>query len=186
MRHNFNGSRRNFLQFGMSAAAGLAATPVWAAVPHITGLRDLAFYNLHTDEKLNVTYWRDGRYDRAACHQINRILRDHYSGDVYPDECVSLMDLLYDLQRRTGNHGRIEVVSGYRSPETNMILAQMSDGVARQSYHTRGMAIDIRMPGTSRDENLSHGSEHAPRRCRLLSRFRIRACRCRAGENVVI
>jgi uncharacterized protein YcbK (DUF882 family) len=148
MKNIFNGSRRRFLQCGMSAAAGLVATPVWAVVPHCSGLRNLAFHNLHTDEKLNVTYWHDGKYDRAACHKINHILRDHYSGDVYPMN-VRLMDLLYDLQRRTSNHGTIEIISGYRSPKTNMMLASMSDGVARQSYHTRGMAIDIRMPGTS-------------------------------------
>jgi uncharacterized protein YcbK (DUF882 family) len=148
MKNIFNGSRRSFLQLGISAAAGLVATPVCAAVPHITGLRGLAFYNLHTDEKLNVTYWRDGKYDRAACSQINHILRDHYSGDAYPMN-VGLMDLLYDLQHRVSNHGTIEIISGYRSPRTNMMLASMSDGVARQSYHTRGMAIDIRMPGTS-------------------------------------
>ena len=59
------------------------------------------------------------------------------------------MDLLHDLQARLGNHSAIEIISGYRSPKTNMHLAQLSDGVARRSYHTQGMAIDLRMPGTS-------------------------------------
>ena len=144
----FNAPRRRFLQLGLSTVAGLAAVPALAAVPDLKGLRGLVFYNLHTDEKLHVTYWRDGRYDRAAFGKIDRVLRDHYSGDTHPMN-ARLMDLLFDLQHRTGNHGPIEVVSAYRSPRTNMMLAQMSDGVARQSYHTRGMAIDLRMPGTS-------------------------------------
>src|ERR1700722_9348670 len=143
----FNAPRRRFLQLGLSTVAGLAAVPALAAVPDLKGLRGLVFYNLHTDEKLHVTYWRDGRYDRHAFEKINHILRDHYSGDVYPIN-ARLMDLLYDLRRKTGNCGRIEIISGYRSPATNMALAQMTDGVAKRSYHTRGMAIDLRMPGT--------------------------------------
>jgi uncharacterized protein YcbK (DUF882 family) len=147
MTQLFNGTRRSFLHLGLTAMAGFAATPVLAAVPRFKGLRGLAFHNLHTDERLNVTYWRDGKYDRAACEKINHVLRDHYSGDVYPIN-PRLMDALYDLQNRLGNHGGIEVISGYRSPRTNMMLARMSDGVARRSYHTKGMAVDVRMPGT--------------------------------------
>ncbi|MGE3624393.1 MAG: YcbK family protein, partial [Bdellovibrionales bacterium] len=47
------------------------------------------------------------------------------------------------------NDNPVEVVSCYRSPKTNMILASATDGVAKRSYHTRGMAIDIRMHGSS-------------------------------------
>ncbi len=142
----FNGTRRRFLQLGLTAVACGIATPAFA-VPHIKGARTLDFHNLHTDERLHVTYWKDGSYDRAALSKINRILRDHYSGDVYPMN-VRLMDLLYDLQHRVKNDRPIEIVSGYRSPKTNMMLASYSDGVAKNSYHTKGMAIDIRMHGT--------------------------------------
>lgn len=144
----FDGTRRRFLELGLSAAACSVATPALAAVPRFKGLRALSFHNLHTDEKLHVTYWKDGAYDRGACTKINHILRDHYSGDSYPMN-VRLMDLLYDLQRKVNNDKPVEIISGYRSPKTNMQLASASDGVAKNSYHTRGMAIDIRMTGTS-------------------------------------
>ena len=141
-------TRRQFIHLGLTAMACGVATPALAAVPHISNLRALAFHNLHTDEKLQVTYWQNGAYNRAALGHINHILRDHYSGDVFPMN-VRLIDLLYDLQHKVKNDRPIEIISGYRSPKTNMMLASYSDGVAKNSYHTKGMAIDIRMEGTS-------------------------------------
>jgi uncharacterized protein YcbK (DUF882 family) len=146
----FDGTRRGFLHLGLSALACAAARPALAALPRVgPGLRTLAFHNLHTDERVRIAYWKDGRYCGAGCAEINHILRDHYSGDVYPID-VRLMDLLYDLQGRLGAQGEvIEIISGYRSPRTNAMLRSRSEnsGVAKQSYHTKGMAIDIRMDG---------------------------------------
>ena len=140
-------TRRNFIKIGLAAFASLAAQPALAMVPRIGNTRSLAFHNLHTDEKLRVTYWKDGKYDRAGWGRINHTLRDHYSGDEHPID-LRLMDLLFDLQTKLHNDNPIEIISAYRSPKTNMHLASMSDGVAKQSYHTKGMAIDIRMAGT--------------------------------------
>lgn len=147
MTSSIDHSRRHFVRFGLTALACSVATPA-LAVPRLNGLRALSFHNLHTDERLHVDYWRDGNYDRKALGKINHVLRDHYSGDVYPMN-VRLMDLLYDLQHRLGNSGAIEIISGYRSPKTNLHLAHLSGGVAHNSYHMRGMAIDLRMNGTS-------------------------------------
>jgi uncharacterized protein YcbK (DUF882 family) len=142
----FDGTRRGFIHLGLSALACAAARPALAALPRVApGLRALAFHNLHTGERARITYWQDGKYCGAGCAQVNHILRDHYSGDEYPMD-VRLMDLLYDLQGRLDNRGDvIEIISGYRSPRTNRMLASRSDGVAKSSYHTKGMAIDIRM-----------------------------------------
>jgi len=128
--------------------AATAAFPAMAAMPRLEGVRRLAFHNLHTDEKLHGAYWKNGSYDRAAWAKIDHILRDHYSGETHPIN-PRLMDLLFDLQGRLNNESRIEVISCYRSPKTNLVLASLSDGVAKRSYHTKGMAIDIRLPGSS-------------------------------------
>ncbi|MDX2028785.1 MAG: DUF882 domain-containing protein [Alphaproteobacteria bacterium] len=146
MTRLFDESRRSFLQLGLATLASVTVTPALAAVPRPKGIRALGFRNLHTDEKLRVDYWKDGKYDRAGLAKINRILRDHYSGDVRAMS-LRLLDLLHDLQGRMGHEGAIEVISGYRSPRTNLKLASASDGVAKHSYHTKGMAIDIRLPG---------------------------------------
>lgn len=144
----FNGTRRRFLELGLTAAACGAVTPALAAVPRFNGIRALSLHNLHTDEKLHVTYWKEGNYDRGAWVKINHILRDHYSGETYPMN-PRLMDLLYDLQHKVNNDKAVEIISGYRSPTTNMMLVKNSDGVAKHSYHMQGMALDIRMTGTS-------------------------------------
>jgi uncharacterized protein YcbK (DUF882 family) len=143
----FDGTRRRFLQMGLATLALTAANPALAAIPRFKGKRELSFYNLHTDERLHVKFWENGRYNRAAWAKINHIMRDHYSGDVCTID-LRLLDLLYDLQAQLHNHDAIEIVSGYRSPATNLMLASMTDGVAKNSFHMRGMAIDLRMPTT--------------------------------------
>ena len=149
-------------------------------------MRHLAFHNLHTDEKLSVTYWKDGAYDRGAWGRSIT-----FCAIIIPAMCsrwiIRLIDLLHDLQGKLHKTGdTIEIISGYRSPQTNLRLASLSDGVAKNSYHTKGMAIDIRMPGTSLPHITQCRARHAPRRRRLLSLFRVRAYRCGAGKKVVI
>ncbi|MDX1484998.1 MAG: DUF882 domain-containing protein [Alphaproteobacteria bacterium] len=137
--------RRRFLGIGMAAAAGL----VVPAVPAMAGAgRALSFRNLHTGERLTATYWSGGRYLSDGCRQIDRLLRDHRTGDVAPIS-VELLDLLHDLHRRLDAAAPFEVISGYRSPRTNSRLAAASSGVARRSLHMRGMAVDVRLPGCS-------------------------------------
>lgn len=148
MLKSFDGTRRGFIQLGIAAIACSATTPALAAMPRAEGSRTLSFHNLHTDERLRVTYWKDGTYSRPAMTRINYILRDHRSGEIYPMN-LRLMDLLHDLQGHLKNDNTVEIISGYRSPRTNAWLASVSEGVAPHSYHPRGMAMDIRLPGTS-------------------------------------
>jgi uncharacterized protein YcbK (DUF882 family) len=133
---------------GLAALAYSFASPVLAAMPRMKGVRELSFRNLHTDEKLSVAYWRNGAYDRRALARINHILRDFRSGDVHNIN-VSLLDFLHDLNAKLRRDSEIEIISGYRSPKTNSVLSRASDGVAKKSFHMKGMAIDINMPGVS-------------------------------------
>ena len=137
--------RREFLRMG----AGLTATLIVQAgfaKPNAPLERSLGFYNTHTDEVLKTVYWAEGKYQPDGLREINRILRDHRTGDVHRmDE--RLLDLLYSLQNRTGRKDKFHIISGYRSPATNAMLSARSSGVAKHSYHMQGMAIDIRLPG---------------------------------------
>jgi len=143
----FDSTRRRFLSVGLTTLACGMSVPALAGWAPTKTSRSLAFHNLHTNEKLNVTYWQDGVYDRGAWGKINHILRDHYSGQSHVMD-LRLMDLLHDVQTALHNDNRIEIISGYRSPLTNQHLAEASGGVAKNSYHMRGMAIDIRLDGT--------------------------------------
>ena len=58
-----------------------------------------------------------------------------------------LLDLMVSVQHKVGSKGAIHIISGYRSPATNAILASYSDGVAAHSLHMEGKAVDIRLPG---------------------------------------
>ena len=141
-------SRRQFLIAGAATAAvGLVTNPVEAALR--TKLeRSIHLYNIHTGEFLRTVYWQDGRYQSSALRQINRLLRDHYSGTIHMID-PKVVDLLYVLQGKFGKNRPFQVVSGYRTPETNAMLAANSDGVATHSLHMEGKAVDIRLEGTS-------------------------------------
>ena len=142
--------RREFLGLCAAAtAAALSPSTAFAALGRLTDPgRNLSFYNLHTDEYLDVCYCRNGRYDPAALKKINYILRDHRSGDVKPID-VQLLDLLHTISLKTRSQSPFHVISGYRSPTTNSKLRKKSKGIASRSLHMYGKAIDIRLPGYS-------------------------------------
>lgn len=108
--------------------------------------RHLAFDNLHTGEKLSLTYYENGFYVADALREINYLLRDHRSGDVYRMD-PRLIDLLYGLQAKLGTEKPFQIISGYRSPATNAKLRKETSGVAKKSMHMLGKAMDIRMEG---------------------------------------
>lgn len=137
-------SRRQLFGWGLGATAvGLIPRLSHAAIPK-TGSRVLRLYNEHTGEAVKATYWENGHYDRAALKSINFILRDHHNDEVI-DIDLHLLDLLTELHRRSGSSQPFQVVCGYRSPQTNAILAAENGGVARNSLHMEGKAIDIRV-----------------------------------------
>ena len=140
-------SRRRFLSLTAGAAAGLIAAPSHAASGLSRhGERILKFHHLHTGEALTRTYWADGVYLDEPLADIDRVLRDHRSGEVHPID-PQLLDLLHRLQQQTGSRKAFEIISGYRSPKTNAALRKNSSGVAKRSLHMQGRAIDIRIPG---------------------------------------
>lgn len=146
-------SRRGVLTglFGAAAAATVLGTagPASAAIPRIPmSPGRLRFKNLHTGDMVDVTYRENGRYLPDALAELNHVLRDHRTGDVY-DMDPALFDILVDIADAVGNPGsRFNIISGYRSPKTNAMLASNSGGVARKSLHMQGLAIDVSLDGT--------------------------------------
>lgn len=136
--------RRKLLRVGLATALCAWAGPALANVPR-GAARSIALANLHTGENLRVDYWVNGRYLHDALHAVNVNLRDFRTGDVYPID-PQLLDLLDALRRKLGTRAPYQVISGYRSPKTNALLREESDGVAAGSLHMSGMAIDIRVP----------------------------------------
>ncbi|WP_315986529.1 DUF882 domain-containing protein [Microvirga sp. Mcv34] len=107
--------------------------------------RTLSFYHTHTRENLTVTFRRDGQYDSGALQQLNWFLRDwrvEKPAQIDP----RLFDIIWEVYRESGSSQPINIISAYRSPETNGALRRRSSGVAEHSQHMLGKAMDIRLP----------------------------------------
>lgn len=138
--------RRRLLGIGLGALALGVASPLQGALAALpqTGKRTLGFVNTHTNEKILATYWQDGVYDKGALKDINFVLRDHRTDEVARMD-PQLLDLLVELHRRTGSRKAYQIISAYRSPKTNAMLAANSGGVAKHSLHMDAKAVDIRL-----------------------------------------
>ena len=137
--------RRNFLK----SLCGVVATSVVPVSLHAKefnmGTRSLSLFNRHTSEREHGEFWINGDYQNDTLLSFNQILRDHRRNVAAPMD-KRLFDLLFQLQKTIDNKSEIHIISGYRSPLTNAMLASKSHQVAKKSYHMRGMAMDIAIP----------------------------------------
>ncbi len=139
-------SRRRFIAMGAAAAGLGTASLAGAKTPSPNDIRWLAMENAWTGEKLRLTYFANGKYYEQSLAALDRFMRDHANDDVASMD-VKLYDVLFDLHSRMESSQPFLLISGYRSPETNAKLAARNRGVARNSYHLRGWAADVRLPG---------------------------------------
>lgn len=113
--------------------------------------RKLSFYHTHTNKSLEITYAVGGEFIESALVEVNDFLADFRTGGetvMDPD----LLNILYDVRTSLGSDGTFEVISAYRSPETNEMLRSKSSGVAKNSQHVIGKAIDVRLRGVTTAE----------------------------------
>ena len=136
---------RSFGAIGVAAIALTLSTTNLQSVIANGDTRTLSFFHTHSKESLTVTFKVNGRYDEAALAKINQFLRDwrnHKETKMNPH----LFDILWEVNRDTGGKQPIQIISAFRSPETNEMLRSRSSGVAKHSQHTLGNAIDFRIP----------------------------------------
>ncbi len=108
--------------------------------------KSLHFLNLHTGEKLDVSYFSKGRYSPAALKDVSYLFRDHRTGAVKNID-PHLLDYLYGISLKLETRSSpFHIISGYRTPETNALLCRESGNVAKNSLHIQGKAVDIRLP----------------------------------------
>jgi uncharacterized protein YcbK (DUF882 family) len=138
-------SRRRFLQRA-AGCAGLLLAPLGAVGAQASAARRVSFVHTHTGEMLAADYCRGGVYQANGLAQVDRLLRDFRNGEMHPID-PRLLDILYELQVRADREMTYEVISGYRSPQTNAALNRASSGVAARSLHMEGRAIDVRATG---------------------------------------
>ncbi len=133
-------NRRHFL----SLAAGLAASPSAArAVVRPPTLRRLRLANVHTGETFDGTYRNENGPIERVIEELCVFLRDHHSSEKTQID-VGVIDFLADVIDAVGET-RATILSAYRTPETNAMLARTTFGVAENSQHIYGRALDLRL-----------------------------------------
>lgn len=151
-------TRREFLRLAGGAAVGAAVlTPLGATAQQaVAGYwqaneRRIALHNLWNDEFLDAIYWREGQYDPGTLADLDYLLRDRRTEEV-EDMFYGLFDQLFWLQRALTLDAPFQVISGFRSEATNRWLKRHNEGVATNSLHTLGMAIDVRIDGFASEQ----------------------------------
>jgi uncharacterized protein YcbK (DUF882 family) len=143
------------------AILGGVATYAWLHAPASTepaiadgDTRTLSFVNRHTNETGSFTFRVNGQYDGAELDKLNWFMRDWRLNEQIKMD-PKLFDILWEVYRQSGSSQPIDVLSGYRSPQTNAMLRRRSRQVAEHSQHMQGKAVDAHFidigPGPIRD-----------------------------------
>jgi uncharacterized protein YcbK (DUF882 family) len=133
---------------GLAACLLLAGSVGMQRAGAVGDTRTINLHHVHTDESLTITFKKDGQYDEEALKKINWIMRDWRKNEATTMDREEI-DLLWQVYQEVGAKQPIEIICGYRSPATNNMLRGRSakSGVARNSQHTLGKAIDFYIPG---------------------------------------
>ena len=159
-KHGFL-DRRSILKAGMAGAV-MAAVPLLTAEDAYarigSGSWRIKFTHAHTGESFNGVYRVGNRYLPEAFERLNYIFRDFRTGEVFPMD-PRVVDILSMAQSRSRTSTPFQILSAYRSPKTNFNLRRASSGVAKNSFHMYGQALDIRNPSisTKRLRNIAVG-----------------------------
>jgi uncharacterized protein YcbK (DUF882 family) len=104
-----------------------------------------------TNDTITVTFKRNGRYDDDGLGKLNHFLRD-WRNDEQTKMDPRLFDLVWEVQNEFGGNKTINIISSYRSPQTNSMLRRRSNGVAKFSQHMLGKAMDFNINGVPLEE----------------------------------
>jgi uncharacterized protein YcbK (DUF882 family) len=118
--------------------------------PDNEATRHIVLVYPYTHEKIDADYYHDGGYDPTVMQKINVLMRDRHA-DVVGDIDPELIDYLVDIRTRLGLPSTVpfQMLSGYRTPETNAHLAISNANVAKESLHMHGWAVDFRIDGVN-------------------------------------
>ena len=143
-------SRRGLMR--AFAATAVTAAPVFANAAGVLrgagDVRRITMRSQRTAESIDMIYWIEGHYITEAMDEINNFMRDWRQNEVIAYAAGNI-DIMAATHRLMETSEPYLMLSGYRSPATNAMLAARSGGVASNSYHIRGMAADLRLSSRS-------------------------------------
>ncbi|MAS88005.1 MAG: twin-arginine translocation pathway signal sequence domain-containing protein [Micavibrio sp.] len=152
-------NRRNFLKQSLFLGAGLVTSlsaakaeafnlPAQQLFQNVKEPKTISFKCLHTGEVFNGAYKVGDQYIKDSLRHLRYVLRDHRDGTTH-DIDRDLLDYMHAVKMRANRDQDFVVLSGFRSHKTNAMLRRTTTGVAKNSFHMEGRAIDIRIPGYS-------------------------------------
>jgi uncharacterized protein YcbK (DUF882 family) len=151
---SITGHRAALRRRDLLLATGVSVLLRGTAFAFPTGSRRLILKNAHTGETFSGPY-RDATGPLpGAISDLAVFLRDFHVDKSGPVD-VGLLDFLADVMGAIGQSGAT-VLSAYRTRETNERLRATTFGVAEQSQHLFGRAIDITL-----DRDLHHAQQVA-------------------------
>ena len=146
-------NRRGFLR--LMLWAGLISHPSKSALAFIDYLAPeeklLSLYNPNTKENFDGVYWRNGSYVAEALNDVNYLLRDVRTDAIKPID-KDLLDLIFSISIKLKPQKPLHIMCGYRTSRTNALLLKRNKSAAKNSYHIKGQAVDIRLPGLRTSE----------------------------------
>ncbi|MEM7440912.1 MAG: DUF882 domain-containing protein [Pseudomonadota bacterium] len=135
-----------------------AAVPVLTAAPYYAkaasynkgagSIRTISMKNQRTGETMKTIYWLEGQYIKPALDEINYFMRDWRQNSVLNMDRRNV-DLIAAAHNLLDTEEPFLLLSGYRTSRTNAMLRSRSRGVAKESYHVKGMAADLRLRSRS-------------------------------------
>ncbi len=144
-------SRRGLLG-AFAGISTISAAPSFAGTSFFNrgagDVRRISMRSGRTGETVNMIYWVEGEYIREALAEVNWFMRDWRENEPTAMD-VRTIDIIAATHRLLETSEPYHMVSGYRSPRTNAMLRRKSRGVARNSYHTKGMAVDLKLSSRS-------------------------------------
>lgn len=144
--NQINIQRRKWLSLGgLILGASLLPNQVMASLSTVAPLT-LRFRNINTGDT-HTAKFNSGHLALADLKQLNYLMRDRRTGQVKAID-PRLFVKLNQIQQRLGfRNAEIVVISGYRSETTNANLRKTHRGVASNSFHIRGQAVDFQISG---------------------------------------
>lgn len=149
--------RRGLLGGALAAGAVTTFGASFAADAAILGSAEkrIAFRSIHTNDSVDARYWGANGWDPQGLAELNHGLRDWRNNDQtqMDPQLIVLLTRIRDILG-VAPQTKIDLISGYRSPQTNAALRARGGehtGVATKSQHMLGKATDIHMPGIALD-----------------------------------
>ncbi|KAA6209805.1 YcbK family protein [Avibacterium paragallinarum] len=143
--NNMNQNRRKWLSLGgLTLGMSLLPKPLLAVIG-VPKPKVLSFRNINTGEKFSGEFDPQKGFSVENLKKLDYLLRDKRNNQVHKID-PKLFNKFYQIQTRLGlKNTEIQIICGYRSAKSNAAMRKKSRGVASNSYHIRGQAIDFRI-----------------------------------------